>query len=72
MSHSNSLESSAGSFIQSYWPCITLWPISMLSRIFDSARAAVPPSQAGGSQPANSSVRPPISSVRWALMTLRM
>ena len=30
---------------------MTLWPISMLSRIFDSERAAVPASQAGGRNP---------------------
>ena len=53
MSHSKSLPVSVGSFIQSYWPCITLWPISMLSRIFDSESAAVPAIQAGGRKPAN-------------------
>src|SRR5919107_1719904 len=31
-----------GSFIQSHWPCRTLWPISMFSRIFASERVAVP------------------------------
>ena len=36
-----------GSFIQSHWPCMTLWPISMFSRIFASESAAVPASQAG-------------------------
>ncbi len=30
---------------------MTLWPISMLSRIFDSDSAAVPPIQAGGRKP---------------------
>ncbi len=30
---------------------MTLWPISMLSRIFDSARAVVPASQAGRQDP---------------------
>jgi len=29
-----------GSPIQSYWPCMTLWPISILSRIFEIDRAA--------------------------------
>ena len=55
MSHSNPLLESFGSFIQSNWPCMTLWPISMLSRIFDSESAAVPASQAGGRKPTKSS-----------------
>ena len=33
MSHSQLLEWISGSFIQSHWPCMTLWPISMFSRI---------------------------------------
>ncbi len=37
----------SGSFIQSHWPCITLWPISMFSRIFASDSAAVPASHSG-------------------------
>ena len=36
-----------GSFIQSHWPCITLWPISMFSRIFAVERPIVPRTQAG-------------------------
>ena len=36
-----------GSFIQSHWPCMTLWPISMFSRILASERVAVPATQAG-------------------------
>src|SRR3954453_20380116 len=36
-----------GSFIQSHWPCITLWPISMFSRILASESPAVPTTQAG-------------------------
>ncbi len=31
-----------GSFIQSHWPCRTLWPISMFSRIFATDRPVVP------------------------------
>ena len=37
---------SAGSPVHSYWPCMTLWPISMLSRIFETDSKAVPGSQA--------------------------
>ena len=37
-----------GSPIQSYCPCMTLWPISMLSRIFDTLRAVTASGQAGG------------------------
>ena len=33
MSHSHVEEWISGSFIQSHWPCMTLWPISMFSRI---------------------------------------
>jgi hypothetical protein len=51
---------------------ITLWPISMLSKIFDTASMAVPASQAGGRIPAISSARPPTLNARWALMTRRM
>src|SRR3954453_1893500 len=35
-----------GSRIQSHWPCRTLCPISMLSRILASARPAVPATHA--------------------------
>src|SRR3984885_10092669 len=49
-----------------------LWPISMLSRIFEIPSIAVPASQAGGKMPANSSARPPTSSARCVLMTRRM
>ena len=45
---------SAGSRIQSYWPCMTLWPISMLSRIFESpstrCRPARPAAESGEQQ----------------------
>ena len=36
-----------GSFIQSHWPCRTLCPISMFSRIFATDSPAVPSTQAG-------------------------
>src|SRR4051795_9973612 len=48
---------------------MTLWPISMLSRIFDSASAVVPASQAGGRMPSMSSPRPATSRPRWARIT---
>ena len=72
VSHSHVVEWIFGSRIQSHCPCRTLWPISMFSRIFAAASAAVPAAQAGGSQEANSSARPPISSLRWSAMTPRM
>ena len=72
MSHSHVVEWIFGSRIQSHWPCRTLWPISMFSRIFAVASAAVPAAQAGGSQEANSSARPATSRRRWAAMTRRM
>src|ERR1035441_1747711 len=47
---------------------MTLWPISMLSRIFERERAAVPPVHAGGRKPANRGPRPATSRPRWARM----
>ena len=47
MSQSQVGEWMSGSFIQSHWPCMTLWPISMFSRIFATERPAVPSTQAG-------------------------
>ncbi len=35
LSHSQLVEWTLGSRIQSHWPCMTLWPISMFSRIFE-------------------------------------
>ena len=58
MSHSHVEEWISGSFIQSHWPCMTLWPISMFSMILATPRVAVPAhhaerSRAGGQhQPA--------------------
>ena len=40
MSHSHAVELISGSLIQSHWPCITLWPISMFSRILARPRPA--------------------------------
>jgi hypothetical protein len=47
---------------------MTLWPISMLSRIFDSESAAVPSSH-DARERRSSSARPPTSSARCALIT---
>ena len=38
VSHSQVEEWISGSFIQSHWPCMTLWPISMFSRILAADR----------------------------------
>ncbi len=47
MSQSQVEELIWGSFIQSHWPCRTLWPISMFSRIFAIESVAVPATQTG-------------------------
>ena len=47
VSHSHVEEWIWGSFIQSHWPCMTLWPISMFSRILAAESPAVPATQAG-------------------------
>ena len=41
-SHSQVVEWIFGSRIQSHWPCRTLWPSSMFSRILATASASVP------------------------------
>ena len=46
-SQSHEREWMYGSFIQSHWPCITLWPISMFSRIFAIESVAVPSAHIG-------------------------
>src|SRR3954447_10200556 len=53
-----------GSFIQSHWPCITLWPISMFSRILAIESAVVPATHAGLRRDASSSTRPSTTSRR--------
>ena len=65
VSHSQVPEWISGSFIQSNWPCMTLWPISMFSRILPAASIAVPASQAGGNMLANKVMRPATISRRW-------
>ena len=72
LSHSQVVEWIFGSRIQSHWPCMTLWPISMFSRILATERPAVPTSQAGGNSETSSTARLASSSSRWTLMTLRM
>ena len=72
LSHSQVVEWIFGSRIQSHWPCMTLWPISMFSRILATDRPAVPTSQAGGNSENSSTARLPSSSLRWTLMTRRM
>ena len=72
LSHSQVLEWIFGSRIQSHWPCMTLCPISMFSRILATLRPAVPTNQAGGNSENSSTAREPSSSLRWVSMTLRM
>src|SRR5687768_8027811 len=72
LSHSHDVECTLGSRIQSHWPCMTLWPISMFSRILATDRPTVPASQAGGKSEKSSTARLPSSILRWASMTLRM
>ena len=47
VSHSQLEEWISGSFIQSHWPCMTLWPISMFSRILATPSRLAPAIQAG-------------------------
>ena len=42
LSHSQVVEWILGSRIQSHWPCITLWPISMFSMILETDSPTVP------------------------------
>ena len=63
LSHSQVVEWICGSRIQSHWPCSTLWPISMFSRILETESIAVPASHAGGNSENSSAARPPSSSL---------
>src|SRR3954451_21542485 len=72
MSHSHVVEWIFGTRIQSHWPCSTLCPISMFSRIFATLRPAVPSTQAGGKIEASSTIRLPSSSERWVLISFLM
>src|SRR3954452_4677973 len=73
VSHSHVVEWISGSFIQSHWPCITLWPISMFSRILARPRNAVPRTTAGTRVffdwvPPSRATRPAAASPRWILI----
>ena len=72
LSHSQVVEWIFGSRIQSHWPCMTLWPISMFSRILATVRPAVPAIQAGGNSENSSTAREPSSSLRCTSIILRM
>ncbi len=61
-----------GSFIQSHWPCMTLCPISMFSRIFAIDRPAVPSTQAGLNREKISTAREIAPSRRCSWIMLRM
>ncbi len=68
MSHSHDEEWISGSFIQSHWPCMTLWPISMFSTILATLSVAVPAHQAERRLLNASSNRPATSRARCAAM----
>ena len=53
-----------GSFIQSHWPCMTLWPISMFSRILATESPAVPSTHAGLNRENSSTIRDSAASRR--------
>ena len=68
MSHSQVEEWISGSFIQSHWPWMTLWLISMFSMILASASVAVPATHALRLDPNANINRPATSRPRWAAM----
>src|SRR6478735_5637808 len=72
LSHSHVVEWIFGSRIQSHWPCMTLCPISMFSRILATDRPAVPSTQSGGSAEPRSTAREASSRRRCTSTTLRM
>ena len=72
LSHSQVVEWILGSRIQSHCPCMTLWPISMLSTILEIDSPTVPSNQAGGNSENSSTARLPSSSLRWASITERI
>src|SRR3954469_25269814 len=59
LSHSHVVEWISGSRIQSHWPCMTLCPSSMFSRILATESAVVPASHAGGNSDTSRAARPP-------------
>src|SRR6478735_4725462 len=72
LSHSHVVEWIFGSRIQSHWPCMTLWPISMFSRILATDRPTVPSTHSGGSAEPSSTARLASSRRRCTLTTLWM
>ena len=72
LSHSHACEWIFGSRIQSHWPCMTLCPISMFSRILATDRPTVPSTHAGGKSENSRTARLPISSERCQRITVRM
>ena len=72
MSHSHVLEWISGSFIQSHCPWPTLWPISMFSMLFATARAIVPRTQPVRVRLQPITSRAATSSVRWNVIVRRM
>ncbi len=68
MSQSQVLEWISGSFIQSHCPCMTLWPISMFSRILATPSIAAPAKNAGLYLLANRVIRPAAASRRWMVI----
>ena len=58
VSQSQARELITGSFIQSHWPCMTLWPISMFSRILAMPSVAAPSAHGTRQREAISSARP--------------
>ena len=72
VSHSHSVEWISGSFIQSHWPWMTLWPSSMFSMILALANIAVPAMRARRLLLANNAMRPPAASARCNWMVRRM
>ena len=72
VSQSHARELITGSFIQSHWPCMTLWPISMFSRILARPRVAAPSAHGTRQRDAISSARPISASLRWNAIIDRM
>ncbi len=72
MSQSQVDEWMFGSFIQSHWPCMTLCPISMFSRILANDRPAVPSSHSGLYFAPTRANRDSATSRRWKVIMLRM
>src|SRR6478735_8905947 len=72
LSHSQAVEWIFGSRIQSHWPCMTLWPISMFSRILATDRPAVPSTHSGGSAEPRRTARDASSRRRCTVTMLRM